>query len=260
MLQPRITPCLLIHKGGLVKTVGFKMPKYVGDPINAVKIFNEKEVDELIVLDIDASVNNNEPDYQTIAKLAAECRMPLCYGGGIKTTEHAKKIINLGVEKIAVSSEAIENIDIISSIAEELGRQSVVIAIDVQKKTTLFGSTYEIYTHNATRNCKLDLFKFIKEAEDAGAGEILINSIDCDGLMNGYNLSLASKIRRELSIPMTFLGGAGCLDDLQDLVKECGIIGAAAGSIFVFKGKYKAVLINYPNKQQKVKIFDSINA
>ena len=127
-------------------------------------------------------------------------------------------------------------------------------------KATLFDSTYEIYTHNATRNCKLDLFKFIKEAEDAGAGEILINSIDCDGLMNGYNLSLASKIRRELSIPMTFLGGAGCLDDLQDLVKECGIIGVAAGSIFVFKGKYKAVLINYPNKQQKVKIFESINA
>jgi len=260
MLQPRITPCLLIHKGGLVKTIGFKRPKYIGDPINAVKIFNEKEVDELIVLDIDASVLGAEPNFKMIAKLAAECRMPLCYGGGIKTAEHAKKIINLGVEKVAISSAAIENIDIISLIAEELGRQSVVIAIDVQKTKNLFSSSYEILTHNATRNYKLDLFKFIKEAEDAGAGEILINSIDCDGLMNGYNLSLALQIRRKLSVPMTFLGGAGRLEDLQDLVKKCGIIGAAAGSIFVFKGKYKAVLINYPNNQQKIEIFDSINA
>lgn len=260
MLQPRITPCLLIHNGGLVKTIGFKTPKYIGDPINAVKIFNEKEVDELIVLDIDASVNASEPNFQMIAKLAAECRMPLCYGGGIKSLEHAKKIINLGIEKIAISSAAIENIDIISSISEELGKQSVVIALDIRKKEALFGSNYEISSHNGTKNYKLDLFKFIKEAEDAGAGELLINSIDCDGLMNGYNLSLASKIRRELSIPMTFLGGAGCLEDLQDLVTECGIIGAAAGSLFVFKGKYKAVLISYPNNQQKVKIYDSINA
>ena len=260
MLQPRITPCLLLHKDGLVKTVGFKMPKYVGDPINAVKIFNEKEADELIVLDIDASVNDSEPNFGMIAKLAAECRMPLCYGGGIKTKEQAKRIISLGVEKIAISSAAIDSTTIISLIAEELGKQSVVVALDVRKKTTLFNTSYVIYTHNASRAHRLDLMKFIKQIEEAGAGEILINSIDCDGLMNGYDVALAKQIHKEVHIPMTFLGGAGSLKDMQILIQECGIIGAAAGSMFVFKGKYKAVLINYPNSDQKVKIFDSITA
>lgn len=139
MLRPRIIPCLLIHKGGLVKTVGFKNPKYVGDPINAVKIFNEKEVDELIVLDIDATVNNLEPDYKTIAYLASECQMPLCYGGGIKTAEQAKKIISLGVEKVALSSSALSNFDLIRQTAEAIGRQSVVVVVDVKKKQSIFG-------------------------------------------------------------------------------------------------------------------------
>ena len=260
MLQPRITPCLLIHKGGLVKTVGFKIPKYVGDPINAVKIFNEKEVDELIVLDIDASVNNSEPNYQMIAKLAAECRMPLCYGGGIKTVDQAKRIISLGVEKIAISSIAIENISVVSLFAEELGRQSVVVVLDVRKKSKLFTVSYEIFTYNGTKAHKFDFFQFIKQIEESGAGEILINSIDRDGLMSGYDISLALQIQKELNIPMTFLGGAGSLEDIQSLIKECGIIGAAAGSLFVFKGKYKAVLINYPDSDQKGKIFNSITS
>ena len=257
MLLPRITPCLLIHKGGLVKTVGFKIPKYVGDPINAVKIFNEKEVDELIVLDIDCTVNNSEPNYKMIAKLASECRMPLCYGGGIKTKVQAKQIISLGVEKVAISSSAIESPEIISSISQDLGSQSVVVALDLRKKSTLFSASYEIYTHNASRPHKLDLIEFIKIIENYGAGEILINSIDNDGLMSGYDLQLADQIQKELRIPMTFLGGAGSLDDIEGLYEKCGIIGAAAGSMFVFKGKYKAVLINYPNRDQKRKVFDS---
>jgi len=256
MLLPRITPCLLIHNNGLVKTMEFKTPKYVGDPINAVKIFNEKEVDELIILDIDASVNNLEPNYKMIAKLAAECRMPLCYGGGIKSLKQAKHIISLGVEKIAISSAALEDDFIISNIANELGSQSVVVALDVRKKSTLFASTYKIYTHNAERAHKNDLMEFIKYIEDSGAGEILINSIDNDGQMRGYDVLLAKQIQKEINIPMTFLGGAGSLEDMQMLIKECGTIGAAAGSLFVFKGKYKAVLINYPNRDRKIQIFD----
>jgi imidazole glycerol-phosphate synthase subunit HisF len=259
MLQPRITPCLLIHNGGLVKTTNFKNPKYIGDPINAVKIFNEKEADELIVLDIDSSANGSLPNFDMIGKLAAECRMPLCYGGGIKTKEHAKQIISLGVEKISISSAAIEDVNIVTSIANEIGSQSIVVAIDVAIKNRLFGSDYEIVTHNSSIKHKGDLFEFIKKVEDSGAGEILINSVDYDGLMTGYNLPLAFQIKQEINIPMTFLGGAGSLDDLQSLAKKCGVIGIAAGSLFVFKGKYKAVLINYPNNEQKSKIFDSIS-
>ena len=160
MLLPRIIPCLLIHKGGLVKTKKFENPKYLGDPINAVKIFNEKEVDELVVLDIDATVNDSEPNYGVISKLASECRMPLCYGGGIKTKEQAKKIISLGVEKIAISSVAICDTSIITEISEELGRQSVVVAIDIQKKRSLLGAQYEICSHNASLAHNLDLISF----------------------------------------------------------------------------------------------------
>jgi len=260
MLQPRITPCLLIHNGGLVKTVNFQKPKYVGDPINAVKIFNEKEADELIVLDIDASVKGSNPNFDLIAKLAAECRMPLCYGGGIKTKEQAKQIINMGVEKVSISSAALQNPNIISLIANELGSQSVIVCIDVMKKKSLFGSTYEIATNNATKKNKYNLIDFINKSQEAGAGEIIINSIDCDGLMKGYDLSLAQKVIKELKVPLTFLGGAGKLEDLQSLIEICGTIGAAAGSLFVFKGKYKAVLINYPNNDQKAKLFNSFKA
>lgn len=249
MLRPRITPCLLVHKGGLVKTVGFKVPKYVGDPINAVKIFNEKEADELIVLNIDATVNNAEPDYRMIANLAAECRMPLCYGGGIKTPEQAKRIISLGVEKVAISSAAVENPELITRIADEIGRQSVVVVLDVKKR--LFGKDYDVFTKNARINTKRSVFDLAVEVEKLGAGELVINSIDMDGAMTGYDLALAEKIRQTVKIPITILGGAGTLDDIEALIRSCGVIGASAGSLFVFKGVYKAVLINYPTLAQR---------
>lgn len=249
MLYPRIIPCLLIHDKGLVKTVKFKNAKYVGDPLNAVRIFNEKEVDELIVLDIDASVSNYEPNYKIIQNIASECRMPLCYGGGIKTVEQAQKIFSLGVEKIAISSIAVENPLIISDIAKRVGNQSVIIVLDVKKK--VLQNKYEIFTHNGLRNTGIDAIKFVKECENLGAGEIVINSIDNDGVMNGYDLKLINTIRENINIPLTVLGGAGSLEDIGKLISTFGIIGAAAGSIFVFKGKYKAVLINYPNKIEK---------
>ena len=251
MLRPRIIPCLLIHKGGLVKTQGFKSAKYVGDPINAVKIFNEKEADELVVLDIDASVNHAEPDYALIAKLAAECRMPLCYGGGITTAEQASRIIDLGVEKIALSAAAVTNPQLLTTIANAIGRQSVVAVLDVRKKTGLFGKGYEVCTHNAKVVHKQDPLSLAKALENAGAGEIVINSIDRDGEMKGYDLALAQQMRSSLHVPLTVLGGAGSLADIEKLISQCGIVGAAAGSLFVFKGPYRAVLITYPNAQQK---------
>lgn len=252
MLRPRIIPCLLVHKGGLVKTQGFKAPKYVGDPINAVKIFNEKESDELMVLDIDAALNKVEPNYALIAKLAAECRMPLCYGGGVTTAEQASRIIDLGVEKVSVSAAAVADPNLLTRMAEAIGRQSVVAVLDIRKKTGLFsGKGYELCTHNAKTAHKLDPVAFAQQLQAAGAGEIVLNSIDRDGEMKGYDLELARQMRAALKVPLTVLGGAGSLDDMQALIAACGVVGAAAGSLFVFKGPYRAVLINYPTQAQK---------
>ncbi len=249
MLHPRIIPCLLIHNDGLVKTVQFKEGKYVGDPINAVKIFNEKEVDELMVLDIDASRLGKEPNYKRIENLALESRMPLCYGGGIKTKEQALKIFGLGVEKIAISSIAIEEPQIISEIAQSVGNQSVIVVLDVKKKR--FSNNYELLTHNATIKTGINPIDFAKKAEELGCGEIVINSVDNDGVMKGYDTTIIEKIRDSVFMPITALGGAGSLADVGKLIAQHGIIGAAAGSLFVFKGVYKAVLINYPNPVEK---------
>jgi imidazole glycerol-phosphate synthase subunit HisF len=253
MLQPRIIPSLLIHEKGLVKSTKFKDYKYVGDPINAVKIFNEKEVDEIIIVDIDASVNGNEPDYKLIEKLAYECRMPLCYGGGIKTAEQAQRIFALGVEKISISSIAVQNPEIITEIANVVGNQSVVVVLDVKKK--LFGG-YEIYTHNGTKKTGIDPVEFVQKIEKLGAGEIVINSIDNDGTMKGYDLNLLDLIRDKISLPLTVLGGAGNMNHIGEVIAKHGIIGVAAGSNFIFKGKYRAVLINYPTGKERIDLIN----
>ena len=250
MLRPRIIPCLLIHKGGLVKTVGFDNPKYVGDPLNAVRIFNEKEVDELLVVDIDATRRQRDPDYALIAKLAAECRMPLAYGGGVSTVEQFERLVSLGVEKVSASAAAVADLGLVSAAAERVGGQSVVVVVDVRRK----GKGFEVFTHNGTKATGLDPVDFARRAEAAGAGEIVINSIDCDGQMKGYDLDLVRAVRGAVTCPITVLGGAGALADMAGLVKEFGIIGAAAGSLFVFKGVYRAVLINYPGRADKDKL------
>lgn len=251
MLRARIIPCLLVHQGGLVKTQTFKAPKYVGDPINAVKIFNEKEADELIVLDIDATVHGREPDFRLIAKLAAECRMPLCYGGGVTNAAQAARIVDMGVEKVAVSAAALANPALLSEMAAAVGRQSVVAVLDVRKKTGLFAKGFEVCTRNGSVAHKQDPVALALQLQEAGAGEIVINSIDRDGMMQGYDLDLASKFRQALKVPVTVMGGAGSLDDIGQLVARVGVVGAAVGSLFVFKGKYRAVLINYPTPDQK---------
>ncbi len=255
MLRPRLIPCLLVHNGGLVKTVHFGDPKYVGDPINAVRIFNEKEVDELTVLDIDATVKGAEPDYQLISHLASECRMPLCYGGGVRTVAQIERIISLGVEKVAISAAAVENPSLIADAAARVGSQSVVVVIDVKKTGML--RRQEVVTHNGSRRTGLQPVEFAKRVTELGAGEIVINSVDRDGEMKGYDLDLVDQIRRAVHLPLTVLGGAGSLDDIKILIDRYGIIGAAAGSLFVFKGKYRAVLINYPNRAEKESLLPS---
>lgn len=249
MLRPRIIPCLLVREKGLVKTVKFSEGKYVGDPLNAVKIFNEKEVDELMILDIDATTNNREPDFELIRNIAIESRMPLCYGGGVKTVEQAKKIISLGAEKVAISSAAIENPQIISQIAKAVGTQSVVVVIDVKYRGVF--KKAEVVIYNGSKPTGLHPFEFAKKCEELGAGEIVVNSVDRDGMMIGFDNKLIKEIREAISIPMTILGGASSLDDISSAIKNFGVIGVAAGSLFVFKGKYKAVLINYPNTIEK---------
>ena len=253
MLYPRIIPSLLIKDKGLVKSVKFKNYKYIGDPINAVKIFNEKKADEIIILDIDATVKKIEPNYDLIRKLSNECKMPLCYGGGIKNVAQAERILSLGVEKVAISSLALENPDYINTISNSLGAQSVCIVIDVKKRN--FFDNYDIYTHNGKTNTGLELFEFIKKISSYDIGEIIINCIDKDGVMDGYNLNLIKRVRKLVKIPLTILGGAGSLNDIKKVFDLNEIIGAAAGSLFVFKGPLKAVLINYPKGDRKKNIY-----
>jgi cyclase len=255
MLRPRIIPCLLLHQGGLYKTQEFKSPIYLGDPVNAVKIFNEKEADELLVLDIDATAEGRGPNFHLLSKLAAECRMPLCYGGGVASAKEAIRLVDLGVEKVAVSAAAIANPDILTEMADAVGRQSVVAVLDVRKKTGLFAKGMEARTSNGKVMHSHDPIALAVLLQESGAGEIVINSIDRDGLMQGYDLDTAVKFRNALKVPITILGGAGSLDDIRQLLMRVGVVGAAAGSLFVFKGKYRAVLINYPSPIQKKQLF-----
>lgn len=253
MLRPRLIPSLLIEDGLVVKTTRFKNPKYIGDPINTVKIFNEKNVDEICIFDISATVGNNEPNYQLISDLASQSRMPMCYGGGIKTVEQARKIFNLGVEKIALSSILFQNLEIIDELAAEVGSQSIVVVLDIKKR--MLGG-YDIHTHNGKVNTKIDLFQFLKMIENKQYGELIINSIDLDGTEKGYDISMIRKVFDIVSKPITILGGAGSLEDVKKIYKEFKIIGAAAGSLFIFKGKFKAVLINYPDLEKKKNLYN----
>lgn len=243
MLRSRIIPCLLVHNGGLVKTRQFKDAKYVGDPLNAVKIFNEKEVDELIVLDIDATTQKRPPNFALLKGLAVESRMPLCYGGGITSADQAAQIIASGFEKISISAAALVRPTLIREMAEAVGSQSVVVTLDVRKNKLLSG--YTVYTRNGLDKQKVNLLEFCQQAVELGAGEIVINAIDRDGEMNGYDLELAKQVRQAVSAPLSILGGAGNSDHMQTLIDSVGVVGAAAGSMFVFKGPYRAVLINY---------------
>jgi len=249
----RVIPCLLLQDGGLVKTEKFKNPKYVGDPINAIRIFNDKYVDELIFLDINASRLNKEPDYDLIARIAGECFMPLCYGGGIKTLEQARKLVAIGVEKISINSTAIQNLDLIKQLVGELGSQSVVGAIDI--KRNFLGKEY-VYDASKCRLTNLNPLTHAQNLVAAGVGEIFINDVSRDGTFSGYNITLITSIADKINVPLIACGGASSIDDMQDIFMA-GAAAAAAGSLFVFYGPHRAVLINYPDYSIVKKLFSS---
>jgi len=249
MLKSRIIPCLLLDENYLVKTIKFKDPKYIGDPINAVRIFNEKKVDELMIFDIGATRNQSLPNYDLIKKIAFQCRMPLCYGGGVKTLKQFIKIISLGVEKVSICTSAVNNNNLIKEASDYLGSQSVVVCVDIKK--TKFFNKYVVFIKNGEKKINIDPIEYFKEISNQGAGEIVVNFIDRDGTMLGYDIDFIKKIKSVIDIPLTILGGAGSYEDMRSLVQNFEIIGAAAGSLFVFKGKYRAVLITYPNEKDK---------
>ena len=251
-MLPRIIPCLLLRNQGFVKTQQFKNPVYLGDPLNILKIFNEKEVDEVVVLDITATVQNSEPQEHFLTEMASECVMPMGYGGGIKTVQQAEAIFRCGYEKVVLNTAAFENPALITEITRFFGSQSVVVSIDVRR--SFFGKN-EVYVRSGTKGTGMIPEEFAKQAEDRGAGEILINSIDRDGTMKGYDLELIQKIARAVSVPVIACGGAGNVLDLHSAIETGGASAAAAGSMFVFQGKHRAVLINVPSQQDLREVF-----
>lgn len=246
MLRTRVIPCLLLKGNGLVKTIKFKDEKYVGDPINAVRIFNDKEVDELIFLDIDATAEGRGPRMDYIRDIASECFMPLCYGGGISTMKHIEELFQIGVEKVSINTAAAEDPNLISQAAEVFGSQSIVAAVDVRK--SLIGG-YSVYTHRASRKQPQSLEKYIRYLEGCGAGEIFLHSVDQDGCRLGYDEKLISMVCQEVGVPVIASGGAGSVGDFYKAVRA-GASAVSAGSFFVFHGKHRAVLITYPEYQE----------
>lgn len=251
MLKTRVIPVLSLKGSGIIKTHKFKSQTYLGDPLNAVKIFNEKEVDELVILDIFASKENREPNYQKIKNIATECFMPLAYGGGIKSIEQVKKIFDQGVEKVIINSSS-SNHDLIKNASDIYGSQSIVVSIDVKKN--LWGN-YEVYTHSGTKKLKTGIKEHVNNVCLAGAGEIVLQSIDNDSVMNGYDLKLINKVSSNIDIPIVILGGAGELRHFKEAVDN-GASAVAASSMFVYKGKHRAVLISYPTQEDLKKILE----
>jgi len=242
MLRTRVIPVLLLKNNGLVKTTRFKNPVYVGDPINAVRIFNEKEVDELILLDITATNDNREPDYSKIKEIVSEAFMPIGYGGGISRLDQIEQLFKLGVEKVIINTAAHTNPQLIKNAASIFGNQSIVIAIDFKKT---FWGKYAILTHAGKKKQIADILTFINSVQELGAGEIFLNSIDHDGTMKGYDTKLIKQIGPHINVPLIVSGGAGTINDFSEAI-QAGASAVAAGSMFVFQGIHRAVLISYP--------------
>lgn len=246
MLKHRIIPCLLLKDGGLVKTVKFENPKYVGDPINAIRIFNDKEVDELMVIDIMATKERREPDFALIEQFAGECFMPLCYGGGINSVDQVKRLFSLGVEKVCLQSAAFDNPSLITDIASRFGSQSVLVSVDVKKNWLDKSKVYQAATGNTvSQGLNIHLNRLV----EAGAGEIVLNAVDRDGVMGGMDIELINKVSSILSVPLIALGGVGSLNDIKAAILS-GASAVAAGSFFVFQGPHRAVLITYPKYKE----------
>jgi cyclase len=255
MKRVRVIPVLLLQKGGLVKSVKFENHKYVGDPINAVKIFNEKEVDEIVVLDISATKEKRPPNISQVKDIASEAFMPLAYGGGITKLDEIKELITCGVEKVVLNTSAYKNPALIMEGAKWVGSQSIVVSIDVKKN---LWRKYKVYVQNGRREIETELTAYAKQAEAAGAGEIFLNSIDRDGTFEGYDEELIKLVSATVNIPVVAVGGAGQIHDFTKAVHE-GASAVAAGSLFVFQRPHRAVLISYPSQiELKEKLFTQI--
>ena len=247
MLKNRIIPFLLIDKNtDTIKTINFSNRNYIGDILNNIRIFNEKEVDEIVVLDIDISNLNYEPNYEIISKIASVCRMPLTYGGGIKDVYTAKKLINLGVEKVCICTAALEDINLLEQISREIGSQSLSVCINIKKK----GNSYSVFS-NKIQFVNLDLVEYIKKLQLNGVGEIIFNAIDEEGSLSGYDFSFLETISNYINVPSIILGGCSNYENIKLLFKKFPKFASGCSSVFIYKGKFKAVLINYPSKEQK---------
>lgn len=247
MLRTRVIPCLLLLDGRLVKTIQFKKPNYVGDPINIVRIFNTKEVDEVVFLDIGATPNQKPPAFQLIAEIASECFMPLAYGGGISSLEHAKTLFNIGVEKIILNTKAIKDESFISRLADHYGNQSIIVSIDVKKN---FFGRYYVYSHCGKKRTILNPVKHAIDMQNKGAGEILLTSMNCDGKMSGYDIELIKMLTQAVDIPVIACGGAGEVTDFVKAVKRGGASAVAVGSMVVYQGRNRAVLTKFPKREE----------
>jgi cyclase len=254
MAIPRVIPVLLLKNNGLVKTTQFKDSKYIGDSLNAVKIFNEKEVDELIFLDILATIENKRPPLELLKEIAEECFMPLSYGGGIKTIDEIRDILKVGVEKVIINTQAVEKNGFIEEAVKKYGSSTICVSIDVKKN---FWGKYEVFSRGGRNNTKKDPVVFAMEMDKAGAGEIMINSIDRDGTQKGYDLELIRMITENVNMPVIACGGASSLDDFAKAIQQGGASAVAAGSMFVFHGKLRAVLINYPEQSDLKRILNN---
>jgi cyclase len=257
MLRTRVIPCLLLKGESLVKTVGFRKYNYIGDPVNTVRIFNELEVDELMFLDIFASKDGRDVDFPILEDIANECFMPLSYGGNVKSLEDAKKIFEIGFEKVVVNSNSFANIDLIREISDYFGSQSIVGSIDVKKS---FWGDYKIYSHHGKVRQKVDVTEWAKTLEDAGAGELLVTSIDREGSWEGYDLELLREITRHVRVPVIANGGCGKVEHIGQAVREADVSACAVGSMVVYQKKGMGVLVNFPDQNSLKKTLEKENA
>lgn len=239
-------PALLLQRGSLVKTISFGVASYVGDPINAIHIYNEMEVDELIVLDIAATPERQAPPFDLLRKIASECFMPVTYGGGVRTLDDIKALFALGIEKVSINTRAVEDPPLIAAAAARFGSQAIVVAIDAK----LEHGRYVVHTHGGRKRTALEPVGHAQRMADIGAGEIMITSMDRDGTMQGYDLKLIRSVVDAVSVPVIAVGGAAGIEDLGRAVKEGGAAAAAAGALFVYYGRHRAVLINFPDRTE----------
>jgi len=256
MRRIRVIPVLLIQNGGLVKSIKFEKHRYIGDPINAVKIFNEKEVDEIAIIDISATKEKRQPNIEQIKDIAGEAFMPLSYGGGITKIEEVKEILFQGAEKVILNTSALDNLELITQIANQFGSQSVVISIDVKKD---WKGHYKVYRGNGKKKTSYKPVEFAKLVEDAGAGEIMLMAIDRDGTYKGYDVEMLKQVTEAVQIPVIAVGGASHITDFIKATIKGGASAIAAGSMFVFKRPHQAVLISYPKQEELIEFFNNID-